>query len=98
MDYELNEEGDLIRLDIKVKPTAEGIKFISPIDNSTYFIEGVTEQDLESMEMARDVDFAWEILNMVSELGGGKWRDDPSGTFTSYEYDSETKILQVIED
>jgi hypothetical protein len=100
MNYELNDEGNLTYLGIALLETPAGIMGISPLDNSKYTIEGMTLLELPTI-IERFTDFIDEfdeVLNMVGSLGGGKWRDDPSGTSTTYEYDKDRKMLHVTEE
>lgn len=100
MNYELNDEGNLTYLGITLLETPAGIMGISPLDNSKYTIEGMTLLDLPSV-LERPTDFTDEfdeLLNMVGSLGGGKWSYDPSGTYTTYEYDEDRNMLHVTEE
>ena len=100
MNYELNEEGNLVYLGISLLETPAGIMGISPIDNRKYTIEGMTLQEFVTVidNFTRYTDEFDEVLNMVGTLGGGLWSDDPSGTSTTYDYDEDRRLLHVTEE
>lgn len=100
MNYELNDEGNLVYLGISLLETPAGIMGISPIDNSKYTIESMTLQEFVTVldNFTRYTDEFDEILNMVGTLGGGLWSDDPSSTSTTYDYDEDRRLLHVTED
>lgn len=93
MNYGLNDKGELLYLEIVLRETEEGVTGVSALDDEPYLIEGATLETFADLVDEGDD----EVLEMVSELGGGLWSDDPSGTTTIYDYQLDRKVLLVTE-
>lgn len=95
--YQLDDRGVLSYVEIGVMPSRDGLTFFSPIDGREVTILNMDEYDLSTLLKTFDGKFLSDFLDMVSEMGGGMWDDDPDGTQTQYEYDEENRKLIVRE-
>lgn len=82
--YERNEHG-VIWADIEITEIEGGLRFTSPIDGDTYDIDKLTLKEFESNAWFQG-EYWFDILDAISNSGGGEWYLLPEGGRTEYEY------------
>ena len=80
MNYTINERNKVTSADIEVTQIENGLRFTSPVDGCEVQIEGIRLSELDGNWH----DYLGKVLEMVAEMGGGRWVFYDGGT-TSYE-------------
>lgn len=95
-EYERNEHG-VIWVNIEITEVEGGLRFTSPVDGDTYDVDGLTLKEFESNAWFQG-EYWYDILEAISNSGGGEWYVVDGGT-TQYEYfQSEGKHYLFVEE
>ena len=95
-EYERNEHG-VIWVNIEITEVEGGLRFTSPVDNDTYDVDGLTLKEFESNAWFQG-QYWYDILEAISNSGGGEWYVIDGGN-TEYEYfQSEGKHYLYVEE
>jgi hypothetical protein len=70
--------------DIEITEIKGGLRFTSPVDGDTYDVDGLTLKEFESNAWFQGK-YWYDILEAISNSGGGEWAVIDGGT-TDYEY------------
>jgi hypothetical protein len=70
--------------DIEITEVEGGLRFTSPVDGDTYDIDGLTLKEFESNAWFQGK-YWYDILEAISNSGGGEWYVVDGGT-TTYDY------------
>ena len=81
--YERNEHG-VIWVNIEITEGEGGLRFTSPVDGDTYDVDGLTLKEFESNAWFQGK-YWYDILEAISNSGGGEWYVVDGGN-TEYEY------------
>jgi len=81
--YERNEHG-VIWVDIEITEVEGGLRFTSPVDGETYDVKELTLKEFESNAWFQGK-YWYDILEAISNSGGGEWYVIDGGT-TTYDY------------
>ena len=94
--YERNEHG-VTWANIEITEIEGGLRFTSPVDGDTYDVDGLTLKEFESNAWFQG-EYWYDILEAISNSGGGEWYVYDGGT-TQYEYfQSEGKHYLFVEE
>ena len=93
-DYEQYPDGGVYWAKVKLDQQEDGVLFTSPVDGATHLVEGITIETFKGEW--RIGNFLSEILDAVSEMGGGRW---VMGDFTTYDYykEGDNDYLEITE-
>lgn len=95
-EYERNEHG-VIWVNIEITEVEGGLRFTSPVDGDTYDVDGLTLKEFESNAWFQG-EYWYDILEAISNSGGGEWYVVDGGN-TEYEYfQSEGKHYLFVEE
>ena len=95
--YERNKHG-VIWANIEITEIEGGLRFTSPVDGDTYDIDKLTLKEFASDAWFQG-EYWYEILEAISNSGGGEWYLSPDGGNTEYEYfQSEGKHYLYVEE
>jgi hypothetical protein len=94
--YERNEHG-VTWANIEITEIEGGLRFTSPVDGDTYDVDGLTLKEFESNAWFQGK-YWYDILEAISNSGGGEWYVVDGGN-TEYEYfQSEGKHYLFVEE
>ena len=95
-NYERNKHG-VIWANIEITEIEGGLRFTSPVDSYASDISGITLKEFESNAWFQG-EYWFDILDVISEMGGGEWYVVDGGN-TEYEYfQSEGKHYLYVEE
>ena len=96
-EYERNKNG-VIWVNIEITEVEGGLRFTSPVDGDTYEVDGLTLKEFESDAWFQG-QYWYDILEAISNSGGGEWYVSEEGGTTNYEYfQSEGKHYLFVEE
>jgi len=70
VNFSTTKKGDVWNAQIIITILEDGLKFTSPVDGYETEIKGMKVEELKDFHNSKFFD---EVLNMVSEMGGGRW-------------------------
>jgi hypothetical protein len=82
-EYERNEHG-VTWANIEITEVEGGLRFTSPVDGDTYDVDGLTLKEFESNAWFQG-EYWYDILEAISNSGGGEWYVIDGGN-TEYDY------------
>lgn len=82
-NYERNEHG-IVWVDIEITEIEGGLRFTSPVDGDTYDVDKLTLNEFKGTAWFHGK-YWYDILEAVSNSGGGEWAVIDGGN-TEYEY------------